>query len=82
LLTPGEAFETTVMLDQIAYRIPAGHRLRIAVSTSYWPFIWPVAERTPTVSLDARSWLCLAVPCWPMGTNAALKACWRRTLAA
>ena len=30
-----------VVLDQIAYYIPAGHRLRLAMSTSYWPFIWP-----------------------------------------
>jgi putative CocE/NonD family hydrolase len=52
LLTPGETFETTVTLDQIAYRIPAGHRLRIAVSTSYWPFIWPSPERA-MVSLEA-----------------------------
>ena len=52
LLTPGEVFEATVTLDQIAYRIPAGHRLRIAVSTSYWPFIWPAPERA-TVVLEA-----------------------------
>lgn len=41
LLVPGESFEATVTLDQIAYRLPAGHRLRVAVSTSYWPYIWP-----------------------------------------
>ena len=28
-------------LDQIAYQLPAGHRMRLAVSTSYWPTIWP-----------------------------------------
>tara|TARA_R110002020_G_scaffold34066_28_gene103821 strand:- start:7300 stop:9318 length:2019 start_codon:yes stop_codon:yes gene_type:complete len=59
LLSPGEVFETTVTLDQIAYRIPAGHRLRIAISTSYWPFIWPVPERA-TVMLEAGT---LALPC-------------------
>jgi putative CocE/NonD family hydrolase len=52
LLTPGESFETAVTLDQIAYRIPAGHRMRVAISTSYWPFIWPSPERA-TVSLQA-----------------------------
>ena len=40
-LTPGEAIDISVTLDQCAYRLPAGHRLRIAVSTAYWPFIWP-----------------------------------------
>ncbi|ASJ74235.1 CocE/NonD family hydrolase [Granulosicoccus antarcticus] len=38
---PGELTMYKVVLDQIAYRIPAGHRLRIALSTSYWPFVWP-----------------------------------------
>ena len=59
LLTPGKIFETTVTLDQIAYRIPAGHRLRIAVSTAYWPFIWPSPERA-TVTLEAGT---LQLPC-------------------
>ncbi|MCY0095587.1 CocE/NonD family hydrolase [Hoeflea ulvae] len=58
LLTPGEVFDTTVVLDQIAYRIPAGHRLRIAVSTACWPFIWPTPERA-TVTLEAGK---LALP--------------------
>ena len=59
LLTPGETFETTVTLDQIAYRIPAEHRLRIAVSTSYWPFIWPAPEHA-AVTLEAGT---LQLPC-------------------
>ncbi len=40
-LTPGEVLDVTVILDQCAYRMPVGHRLRVAVSTAYWPFIWP-----------------------------------------
>jgi hypothetical protein len=40
-LIPGTPLALRVVLDQIAYRIPAGHRLRIAISTSYWPFVWP-----------------------------------------
>ena len=59
LLTPGEAFDVTIALDQIAYRIPAGHRLRIAVSTSYWPFIWPAPEQA-TVVIEAGL---LDLPC-------------------
>lgn len=43
-LEPGSFVNIGFDLDQIAYRLPAGHRLRIAVSTSYWPFIWPEAE--------------------------------------
>lgn len=43
-LVPGEMVDIAFDLDQIAYRLPPGHRLRIAVSTSYWPFIWPEAR--------------------------------------
>ncbi|HHZ09821.1 MAG TPA: CocE/NonD family hydrolase [Rhizobiales bacterium] len=43
-LRPGEAVDATVVLDQCAYRVPAGHRLRVAVSTAYWPMIWPSPE--------------------------------------
>jgi hypothetical protein len=73
-LVPGDRFETVVALDQIAYRIPAGHRLRVAVSTSYWPYIWPSPERT-TVSLEAaNAGVCRSVPrSCPRRTNAALR---------
>lgn len=43
-LVPGEAVEVEVPLDHIAYRLPEGHRLRVAVSTAYWPMIWPAPE--------------------------------------
>lgn len=59
-MQPDEVFNTTVTLDQIAYRIPAGHRLRVSLSTSYWPFIWPSPEQATlsvtkgSLSLPAR----------------------------
>lgn len=40
-MVPGEAVEVEVVLDQMAYRLAPGHRLRLALSTSYWPFVWP-----------------------------------------
>ena len=43
-LVPGRRYEVTVRLDAIAQRVPAGHRLRVALSTSYWPWVWPAAE--------------------------------------
>jgi putative CocE/NonD family hydrolase len=36
--------DVTLDLDQIAYRIPAGHRIRVSISTAYWPLIWPAPE--------------------------------------
>ncbi len=43
-MVPSKTERIGFALDQIAYRLPKGHRLRIAVSTSYWPFVWPEAE--------------------------------------
>ncbi|MGI9390240.1 MAG: CocE/NonD family hydrolase C-terminal non-catalytic domain-containing protein, partial [Boseongicola sp.] len=40
-LEPGVPIHTTIDLDNCAYRLPSGHRMRVAVSTAYWPFIWP-----------------------------------------
>lgn len=43
-LVPGEAIDVSFKLDDIAYRVPAGHTLRVAVSSSYWPMVWPSPE--------------------------------------
>ena len=40
-LVPGQTYDIALTLDQAAYVMPAGHKLRLAVSPSYWPFIWP-----------------------------------------
>lgn len=40
-MVPGQVVEAEVVIDQTAYRLAAGHRLRVALSTTYWPFVWP-----------------------------------------
>ncbi len=40
----GQAFDAVVTLDLTAYRLSAGHRLLVALSTTYWPFLWPSAQ--------------------------------------
>lgn len=40
-MTPGTIYDITLNLDHIAYRVPAGHRLRVSISDAYWPLIWP-----------------------------------------
>jgi uncharacterized protein len=33
----GQTLDLTVRMNDIAYEVPAGHRLRLAVSSAYWP---------------------------------------------
>lgn len=49
-MSPGKIEEITLNLDHIAYRVPQGHRLRVSISTAYWPLIWP-APVAATVAL-------------------------------
>ena len=37
----GQAVDLAFNIDQMAYRLAAGHHLRLALSTTYWPFLWP-----------------------------------------
>jgi uncharacterized protein len=45
-LAVGEAIEVAIPLDHLAHRLAIGHRLRLALSTSYWPFLWPQPVKT------------------------------------
>ena len=38
---PGETFKLQIELNAIAHRFEAGHLIRLAISTSYWPMAWP-----------------------------------------
>ena len=50
-MQPGQAETIRLVLDEAAYRLPPGHRLRLAVSTAYWPLILPsAAPVTATLS--------------------------------
>jgi putative CocE/NonD family hydrolase len=43
-LEPGRSYPVSITLDAIAYSLPAGHRLRLALSPTYWPWAWPSPE--------------------------------------
>jgi uncharacterized protein len=43
-LEPGRRYQVRVPLDVMAYSFPAGHRVRVAVSPTYWPWAWPSPE--------------------------------------
>ena len=36
-LVPGQRYRVELRLKDVAYAVPAGHRLRLALSTVYWP---------------------------------------------
>jgi hypothetical protein len=43
-LLPGERYEVELDLDMLGQAVPEGHRLRLAVSTTLWPLVWPSPE--------------------------------------
>ncbi|MQS11664.1 CocE/NonD family hydrolase [Streptomyces kaniharaensis] len=43
--------DVTVELAACAFTVPAGHRLRLALSSVYWPWVWPAAD-TAGYALD------------------------------
>jgi putative CocE/NonD family hydrolase len=43
-LVPGERYRVGVQLTGTAYAFPAGHRVRVALSSAYWPIVWPSPE--------------------------------------
>lgn len=51
---PGEPIEVVVALDRCAYRLPPRHGLRLAISTSYWPFIWPAPDHAAITLTGGR----------------------------
>jgi len=53
-LTPGKPIDVTLTLDQMAHRLASGHRLRLALSTTYWPFLWPSPD-VATLTLHEAS---------------------------
>jgi uncharacterized protein len=59
-VAPGEKMQVRVKLSDAAYAFQAGHRIRLAISTAYWPLLWPAPEPvTLTVETGSSS---LALP--------------------
>jgi putative CocE/NonD family hydrolase len=43
-LVPGEWTRVRLQLNDIAHAFPSGHRIRLSLSSSYWPIAWPSPE--------------------------------------
>ena len=52
-LRPGQRYRARIQMNHIAYSLPAGHRLRLALATTYWPMLWP-EPRKAIVELNLK----------------------------
>ncbi|MEY8842273.1 CocE/NonD family hydrolase C-terminal non-catalytic domain-containing protein, partial [Cribrihabitans sp. XS_ASV171] len=50
----GQPVEATLQLNVIGQRIPAGYRLRLALSQAYWPIIFPSPHKAGLTLTDTR----------------------------
>jgi uncharacterized protein len=67
-MVPGKRYSVRVQLNDVGSVVPVGHRVRVALSTTYWPMMWPVPENA-TVTVFAGS---LDVPVRPPASTDAL----------
>ncbi|MGW1889289.1 CocE/NonD family hydrolase [Streptomyces sp. NPDC002004] len=49
---PGATEDVVFELNAIGHAFPAGHRIRLAVSSAYWPWIWPQPGSEAGFTLD------------------------------
>ena len=43
-LSPGKFYKVAFDLNHCGWRLKKGNKLRLALSTTYWPIIWPDPE--------------------------------------
>lgn len=60
-LEPGKRYRMRIKLDDIAYKVPKDHKLRVAISTSYFPMMWPAPEPVKLTVYAGPSELALPV---------------------
>jgi hypothetical protein len=51
-----------IKLNDAGSVFPAGHRVRLALSTAYWPIIWPIPEKATLEIFEGRLDLPLRPP--------------------
>ncbi|WP_046470785.1 CocE/NonD family hydrolase [Allosalinactinospora lopnorensis] len=61
MLEPGKRYRVTVQMNAMAQSFPKGHRIRLSVSTSYWPLAWPPPRPTLITVYPRRSTLTLPI---------------------
>lgn len=61
-LEPGAVYDVVVPMKAIAQTVPAGHRVRLAISTAYWPMIWPSPQMATLTVHEAGCTVTMPVP--------------------
>ena len=61
---PGQRYKVTVTMKMAAHAFSAGHRVRVALSPTYWPWAWPSPENV-TLTLICGSETALELPVRP-----------------
>jgi hypothetical protein len=68
-MRPGVAESVQIALDAAGYRFAPGHRIRLSLSTAYWPMVLPPPTAvTATIYLDGAS---LVLPVRPPSSETA-----------
>ncbi|AZL84566.1 CocE/NonD family hydrolase [Aliivibrio salmonicida] len=65
-LNPDERYDIEIKVNHMAYVIPKGHKIRIAISTAYWPLIWPTADNATLTVYPQHSSITLPVNAQPI----------------
>ncbi|MEV6907839.1 CocE/NonD family hydrolase [Amycolatopsis sp. NPDC051071] len=60
-LEPGKPYRVRIELNAVAQAFPAGHRIRLSLSSSYWPLAWPPPEPAMVTVHTGQSTLTLPV---------------------
>jgi putative CocE/NonD family hydrolase len=56
-LEPGRRYRVRIQLNDAAHAFPRGHRVRLSVSSSYWPIAWPSPENAEVTVFAGTSHL-------------------------
>ena len=60
VLEPGNLYRITLALNDVGHRFEVGHTVRVAISTAYWPIVWPAPAAARLTMTPGTG--CLSLP--------------------